>query len=84
MNVVMLRKETVAKPGNPTGRNQYSDELGNADNVSNSSNDSRHGNRKDYTLTRLHDQRPDLFDRVKTGELSVHAAAIEAGWRKPT
>ena len=35
-----------------------------------------------YTLARLDRDRPDLLERVKSGELSAHAAAIEAGFRK--
>ena len=35
-----------------------------------------------YTVTRLKSQRPDLFDRVKGGEISANTAAIEAGFRK--
>ena len=35
-----------------------------------------------YTCRRLLRDRPDLFERVKAGELSPNAAAIEAGFRK--
>jgi hypothetical protein len=34
------------------------------------------------TLDRLHRNRPDLYERVKAGELSANAAAIEAGWKR--
>jgi hypothetical protein len=37
---------------------------------------------RDYTLARLHRDRPDLANRVESGELSANAAAIEAGFRK--
>jgi hypothetical protein len=38
-----------------------------------------------YTLARLRRDRPDLAAQVEAGELSAHAAAIEAGFRrKPT
>lgn len=40
------------------------------------------GTSRAYTVTRLKSQRPDLFDRVKGGEISANAAAIEAGFRK--
>jgi hypothetical protein len=33
-------------------------------------------------MRRLIDQRPDLADRVERGELTVHAACVEAGIRK--
>ena len=43
------------------------------------------GTSRAYTLTRLREQRPDLFKRVAAKELSANAAAVEAGWRtKPT
>jgi hypothetical protein len=35
-------------------------------------------------LRRLRDQRPDLHRRVLAGELSPHAAMLEAGFRRPT
>lgn len=41
------------------------------------------GNAKAYTLSRLKKQSPALFERVKAGELSANAAAIEAGFRRP-
>ena len=34
-----------------------------------------------YTLARLDRDRPDLAERVRAGQLSANAAAIEAGWR---
>jgi hypothetical protein len=40
------------------------------------------GNSAAYTLTRLKNERPDLFARVVAKELTANAAAIEAGWRK--
>lgn len=40
------------------------------------------GNTVAYTLARLHRDEPELAARVKAGELSANAAAIEAGWRK--
>ena len=42
------------------------------------------GTSKTYTLRKLARDRPDLLDRVETGELSANAAAIEAGFRKKT
>lgn len=35
-------------------------------------------------LRRLRRDRPDLHERVLAGEMSVHAAMLEAGFRKPT
>jgi hypothetical protein len=43
------------------------------------------GDRRDYILDRLHrDGRNDLLARIQAGELSPHAAAIEAGFRHRT
>jgi hypothetical protein len=41
------------------------------------------GNSAMQGLRRLRTQRPDLHQRVLDSELSVHAAMIEAGFRKP-
>jgi hypothetical protein len=35
---------------------------------------------KAYNLSRLQDQHPEIFERVKSGELSANAAAIQAGF----
>jgi hypothetical protein len=37
-----------------------------------------------YALQRLKRDRPDIAEKVITGELSPHAAAVQAGFRKPT
>ena len=42
------------------------------------------GTSRPYTLARLSAKRPDLYERVKAGDLSANAAAIEAGWRSPS
>jgi hypothetical protein len=42
------------------------------------------GTAEGYTRRRLRRDRPDLYERVVEGELSSNAAAIEAGFRKPT
>lgn len=36
-----------------------------------------------YALRRLRVERPDLLERVVAGEISAHAAAVEAGIRPP-
>lgn len=36
-----------------------------------------------YFRDRLVSERPDLATRVDYGELSIHAAAVQAGFRKP-
>ena len=60
------------------GGDRRSKEVDQANNVSLK----QHGNDKNYTLARLHRDRPDLAARVESGELSANAAAIEAGFRK--
>jgi KilA-N domain len=40
------------------------------------------GTSADYTRKRLKRDRPDLLERVAEGEMSLNAAAIEAGFRK--
>ena len=40
------------------------------------------GNNPTYALKRLKRDRPDLADKVVRGELSAHAAALQAGFRK--
>lgn len=40
------------------------------------------GNSRSYTVARLKQQAPELFEKVVSGELSANAAAIQAGFRK--
>lgn len=40
------------------------------------------GTNPTYALKRLKRDRPDLFARVVAGDLSPHAAAVEAGFRR--
>jgi hypothetical protein len=42
------------------------------------------GNSRQQALRRLRGQRPDLHTRVLSGELSPHAAMVEAGFREKT
>jgi hypothetical protein len=37
----------------------------------------------EYFRDRLDNERPELAARVDNGELSIHAAAVQAGFRKP-
>lgn len=43
-----------------------------------------YGNSETYTLRRLRRDREDLAERVESGELSAHSAAIQAGFRPRT
>lgn len=41
-----------------------------------------YGTSQSYILRRLHENRPDLYEKVISGEMKANAAAQEAGWRK--
>jgi len=40
------------------------------------------GNSKAYGLSKLNKERPDLFEKVTSDEMSVHAAMVKAGFRR--
>jgi len=42
------------------------------------------GNSEQYALRKLRKSAPELHARVLAGELSGHAAMVQAGFRKPT
>jgi hypothetical protein len=50
----------------------------------NSASEYPQGNSKRRALRHLREKRPDLLDRVESGELSPHAAMQEAKFRRPT
>jgi hypothetical protein len=85
-----LDQVSTGRPGganNPEGHNQHSDSVVNTDNVSIDHRTERsedHGNGRAYALRRLRNERPDLHEQVLSGELTPHAAMIEAGFRKKT
>lgn len=82
---------------NPEGRNQYSAVKGNNITLDHTidlfteptkpaprpKTAPDRGTRKDYTLSRLKKDAPALFEAVKAGRISAHAAALEAGLRRP-
>jgi hypothetical protein len=75
-------KAALRGPGNPTGANQYGKpENGNFDNIKDSTL-APTGTSKQYALRRLRKSRPDLHARVLAGELTCHAAMLEAGFRR--
>jgi hypothetical protein len=53
-------------------------------NLRNNVTEARRGNSRSGTLDRLHREHRKLYDQVIAGELTANAAAIEAGFRKPT
>ena len=77
----MVREASTAKPG---GDRRSTDYQTKTDNVSNGLAEEHHGNRRSYTLDRLHRQQPDLYQQVVDGQLSANAAAVQAGWRPRT
>lgn len=62
---------------NPVGTNQHVDNVNTLD-------ERPSGNASESALRRLRKDRPDLHSRVLAGELSPHAAMVEAGFRRPT
>ena len=66
-------RETTGRQGHKT----------NNDNVM-VSKEAEQGNSSEYALRRLRKDRPDLHERVRSGEMSPHAAAVEAGFRRRT
>jgi len=66
------KEKPLADVGPPT-----KEERANGYNITNS-----RGTNTDYTLRRLYRDKPEMIDRIKSGELSVNAAAIAAGIRK--
>jgi|SaaInlStandDraft_1057018.scaffolds.fasta_scaffold35918_2 hypothetical protein len=70
------------KPGAPEGNSNAAKEKNKGDNVTFDSNP--RGNAATHTLKRLKRDNPELAERVVNGDLSANAAAIEAGFRKPT
>ena len=76
---MLLEQMTVSPNPGGNGSNQYSSK---GDNVTFAPNP--RGNSAAHTLRRLKRDNPELAERVVNGELSANAAAIEAGFRKPT
>lgn len=55
-----------------------------ADDVRDSDRRAAHGNSTEYALRVLAHQFPDLYEEVRDGRMSAHAAAVRAGIRKRT
>ena len=72
--VPLPTSDQTERPRNPNGRKGKES----VDNV----NRLKGGNDTDYTLRRLARDCPEMLDRIEAGELSVNAAAIQAGIRK--
>lgn len=78
----LLEAALTQGKGNPTGHNQYTEQRGNVDIINISSRPD--GTSRAQALRRLRASRPDLHERVIVGEISPHAAMVEAGYRKQT
>lgn len=61
------------------GTNQYTEGVNNVNTL-----DRPQGNSADYALRKLRHDAPELHERVIAGELSPHAAMVQAGYRKKT
>ena len=91
-SLVRLRELIVAGRGGNNGNQYTRAKSGKADNISIATDlftpavpakkKADAGTSRAYTLTRLKNERPDLFERVVAKELTANRAAIEAGWRK--
>lgn len=78
--LAMWREEMTEEPGGD-GSNRY--EIKNPRNNDNIIiSKPEQGTSRSYTVARLKQQAPELFEKVVSGELSANAAAIQAGFRK--
>ncbi len=86
----LIDQELTRKPGganNPEGigGKGHKEAIVNHNNVMNDKETkASQGNSIEYTLRRLRKDHPELHEKVLADELSPHAAAIEAGFRKKT
>lgn len=80
--VDLLDRVLQQPPGNRSGRNQHSPKVGTLDNIQGSKAPT--GTSESAALRRLRKDRPDLHAQVLDGELSAHAAAVQAGFRPKT
>jgi UDP-N-acetylmuramoylalanine-D-glutamate ligase len=69
---------TKHKPGG--GKNQHTKQNSLVDNINEATRPT--GTSRDAAIRRLRKDRPDLLEKVIAGQLSAHAAACEAGFRK--
>jgi hypothetical protein len=72
--------QALAKQSESTDRDEKGRFTSRSDNITTV----HRGTERTYTLRRLARDRPDLVSRIRDGELSANAAAIEAGFRKRT
>lgn len=75
LNAVDMALQDTARPGERTDLFNNRKEVAEAAPV---------GTTKQAAIRRLRKDRPDLHARVLAGEVSPHAAMIEAGFRRPT
>lgn len=89
---IKFEQLVARKPGgsnNPTGTNQHKEanhSIGMTDQADNVVSlpirpNGSQGNTLGYAVRRLSKKRPDLLARVEAGELTAHAAMVEAGFR---
>ncbi|MEO2014481.1 MAG: hypothetical protein ABGZ53_08910 [Fuerstiella sp.] len=74
----LAASDQTEAPRNPNGRNQHTEPDRSVGNTNRPNND------QTYVIRRLARDHGDLLARVRAGELSANAAAIEAGFRPKT
>lgn len=79
--VAIARRQT--DPADPEFVRHGGNRRGEGFKIGNTKLERESANSKPGTLRRLSRSRPDLLARVESGELSAHAAAVQAGIRKP-
>jgi len=79
-----LLDQAAQRPrGNTTGNNQYTEDGGNID-IINISSGIPDGTSRAQALRKLRSDAPELHRQVIAGDLSPHAAMVEAGFRRKT
>ena len=77
-----IDRVTIGSQGAPIGNNNAASDKTNRDNITVCFEEPERGTSAAYALRRLRTSRPDLHARVLAGELSPHAASVEAGHRR--
>lgn len=80
--MLLEQMPAVSNKGGQEGNGNAAKEKNEGDNITLVSNP--RGTSATHTLKRLKRDNPELAERVVNGDLSANAAAIEAGFRKPT
>jgi hypothetical protein len=85
-NAIVGERGGANNPEGIGGKSGKQTEIVNAYNINIDNKDTERasaGTARSYAYRKLSKERPDLLERVIAGEMSAHAAMIEAGFRKP-